>query len=83
MMTDLEADFTNDIENLLSNPYGLEEVRAAADEITEEKIRDYVSPVTTRRMWSSNADSILATMVENLPQRKIWQRPPLSLVQWA
>ena len=39
MMTDLGPDFTNDIENLLSNPtQSLEEVRAAADEIAEEKI---------------------------------------------
>ena len=70
MMTDLGPDFTNDIENLLSNPnQSLEEVRAAADEIAEEKIRDlpFLFQSPARRMWSSNADSILATMVENLP----------------
>ena len=82
-MTDLGPDFTNDIENLLSNPnQSLEEVRAAADEIAEEKIRDLpFLPIPSLENVVSNADSILATMVENLPPAEVWQRPPLSLVQ--
>ena len=79
MMADLGADFTNDLESLLSNPnQSIDEVRAAADEMAEEKIRDlpffFQSPA--RRMWSSNADSILAKMVENLP-------PPEDLAKAA
>ena len=70
MMADLGPDFTNDLENLLSNPnQSIDEVRAAADEMAEEKIRDlpFLFQSPARRMWSSNADSILAKMVENLP----------------
>ena len=84
MMTDLGPDFTNDIENLLSNPnQSLEEVRAAADEIAEEKIRDlpFLFQSPARRMWSNNADSILAKWLRICRQRKIWQRPLQSLVQ--
>ena len=70
MMAELGPDFTNDLESLLSNPnQTIDEVRAAADEMAEEKIRDlpFLFQSPARRMWSSNADSILATMVENLP----------------
>ena len=70
MMSDFGPEFTNDLENLLSNPnQSLDEARAAADEMAEEKIRDlpFLFQSPARRMWSSNADSILATMVENLP----------------
>lgn len=79
MMAELGPDFTNDLESLLSNPnQSIDEVRAAADEMAEEKIRDlpffFQSPA--RRMWSSNADSILAKMVENLP-------PPEDLAKAA
>jgi len=79
MMTDLGPDFTNDLESLLSNPnQSIDEVRAAADEIAEEKIRDlpFLFQSPARRMWSSNADSILAKMVENLP-------PPEDLAKAA
>ena len=41
MMSDFGPEFTNDLENLLSNPnQSLDEARAAADEMAEEKIRD-------------------------------------------
>ena len=79
MMADLGADFTNDLESLLSNPnQSIDEVRAAADEMAEEKIRDlpFLFQSPARRMWSSNADSILAKMVENLP-------PPEDLAKAA
>ena len=79
MMTDLGPDFTNDLESLLSNPnQSIDEVRAAADEMAEEKIRDlpFLFQSPARRMWSSNADSILAKMVENLP-------PPEDLAKAA
>tara|TARA_Y100001936_G_scaffold105781_1_gene103941 strand:- start:5464 stop:7269 length:1806 start_codon:yes stop_codon:yes gene_type:complete len=79
MMTDLGPDFTNDLESLLSNPnQSIDEVRAAADEIAEEKIRDlpFLFQSPARRMWSSNADTILAKMVENLP-------PPEDLAKAA
>ena len=69
-MAELGPDFTNDLESLLSNPnQTIDEVRTAADEMAEEKIRDlpFLFQSPARRMWSSNADSILATMVENLP----------------
>jgi len=70
MMSDFGPEFTNDLENLLSNPnQSLDEARAAADEMAEEKIRDlpFLFQSPARRMWSSNADSILAKIVENLP----------------
>ena len=79
MMADLGPDFTNDLESLLSNPnQSIDEVRAAADEMAEEKIRDlpFLFQSPARRMWSSNADSILAKMVENLP-------PPEDLAKAA
>ena len=70
LMSDFGPEFTNDLENLLSNPnQSLDEARAAADEMAEEKIRDlpFLFQSPARRMWSNNADSILARMVENLP----------------
>ena len=70
MMSDFGPEFTNDLENLLSNPnQSLDEARAAADEMAEEKIRDlpFLFQSPARRMWSSNADSILAKILENLP----------------
>ena len=79
MMAELGPDFTNDLESLLSNPnQSIDEVRAAADEMAEEKIRDlpFLFQSPARRMWSSNADSILAKMVENLP-------PPEDLAKAA
>ena len=70
MMSDFGPEFTNDLESLVSNPnQSLDDARAAADEIAEQKIRDlpFLLQSPARRMWSSNADSILARMVENLP----------------
>ena len=79
MMEDLGPNFTNDLESLISNPNkSLDEIRAKADEMAEEKIGDlpffFQSPA--RRVWSNNADSILAKMVENLP-------PPEDLAKAA
>ena len=79
MMSDFGPEFTNDLESLLSNPnQSLDEARAAADEMAEEKIRDlpFLFQSPARRMWSNNADSILAKMVENLP-------PPEDLAKAA
>ena len=70
MMSDFGPEFTNDLESLVSNPnQSLDDARAAADEIAEQKISDlpFLLQSPARRMWSSNADSILARMVENLP----------------
>ena len=79
IMSDFGPEFTNDLESLLSNPnQSLDEARAAADEMAEEKIRDlpFLFQSPARRMWSNNADSILAKMVENLP-------PPEDLAKAA
>ncbi len=79
MMTDLGPNFTNDLESLLSNPnQSIDEVRAIADEMAEEKIADlpFLFQSPARRVWSNNADSILAKMVENLP-------PPEDLAKAA
>jgi hypothetical protein len=69
-MSDFGPEFTNDLENLLSNSnQSLDEARAAADEMAENKISDlpFLFQAPARRMWSNNADSILAKMVGNLP----------------
>ncbi len=79
IMADLGPDFTTDLENLLSNPnQSFDEARAVADEMAEEKIRDlpFLFQSPARRMWSNNADSILARIVENLP-------PPEDLAKAA
>ena len=79
MMSDFGPNFTNDLENLLSNPnQGLDEARAAADEMAEAKIEElpFLFRSPTRRIWDANADSILAKIVENLP-------PPEDLVKAA
>ena len=70
MMSDLGPEFVNDLENMLSNPnQSIDEARAAADEIAEQKISElpFLFQSPARRMWSKNADSILANIVENLP----------------
>ena len=70
MMSDMGPDFVNDLENMLSNPnQSIDEARAAADEIAEQKISElpFLFQSPARRMWSKNADSILANIVENLP----------------
>jgi len=70
MMSDMGPEFVNDLENMLSNPnQSIDEARAAADEIAEQKISElpFLFQSPARRMWSKNADSILANIVENLP----------------
>ena len=70
MMSDMGPEFVNDLENMLSNPdQSIGEARAAADEIAEQKISElpFLFQSPARRMWSKNADSILANIVENLP----------------
>ena len=70
MMSDMGPEFVNDLENILSNPnQSIDEARAAADEIAEQKISElpFLFQSPARRMWSKNADSILANIVENLP----------------
>ena len=70
MMSDMGQDFVNDLENTLSNPnQSIGEARAAADEIAEQKISElpFLFQSPARRMWSKNADSILANIAENLP----------------
>ena len=70
MMSDFGPEFNNDLENLLSNPnQSLDEARAAADEMAEDKISDlpFLFQAPARRMWSNNADSILTKMLRNLP----------------
>ncbi|MEK9738971.1 MAG: EF-hand domain-containing protein [Euryarchaeota archaeon] len=55
MMTDLGPNFTNDLESLLSNPnQSIDEVRAIADEMAEEKIADlpFLFQSPARRVWS-------------------------------
>ena len=70
MMSDMGPEFVNDLENILSNlNQSVDEARAAADEIAEQKISElpFLFQSPARRMWSKNADSILANIVENLP----------------
>ena len=70
MMSDFGPEFNKDLENLLSNPnQSLDEARAAADEMAEDKISDlpFLFQAPARRMWSNNADSILTKMLRNLP----------------
>ena len=79
MMSDLGPNFTNDLENLLSNPnQSLDEARAAADEMAEAEIEElpFLFRAPARRIWDTNADSILAKIVENLP-------PPEDLAKAA
>tara|TARA_B100000700_G_scaffold169477_2_gene187092 strand:- start:6212 stop:8050 length:1839 start_codon:yes stop_codon:yes gene_type:complete len=70
MISSLGPEFTSDLENILSNPnQNLEEARIAADEIADSKIEQlpffYRAPA--RKIWESNADSLLARIADNLP----------------
>ena len=80
MMSDFDPEFTNDIENLLSNPnQSLDEARAAADEMAEEKIRDLPF------LFQSPAGECGQVMQIQSSQRywkiyllqRMWQRPLL------
>ena len=68
--TVLDADFTKELENLVANPEStIESVRAQADVMAEEKINElpFLFRSPARRMWDSNADSILSKIRGNLP----------------
>lgn len=79
MLSQLGPEFGAELEALVAAPdQSLATARAKADLMAAEKINElpFLFRAPARRMWDSNADSILARVAQNLP-------PPEELAQAA